>query len=297
MTTRAIKEVTAADLVLPAGLLIALTVFSLVQFGIVSFDTATPALAGPETIVVQAHAFDHRMPGDFQMDGAPVNGLMVHDQIGPIEVMREQVSLMDYRMCVAGGACHDPEPAIHADRDDVPATGVSYEDAVAYAAWLSEETGQTWRLPTVAEWIFVAGERAVDHAIEKQTNADNPAERWLAAYEQETRRAVQADAMPKPAGSFGANAFGVQDIGGNVWEWTATCANRTTLNPDGIVASTIESCGVRYLEGRHLTPMTAFVRDAKGGGCSVGAPPDNLGFRLVRDAGFAWRLPFGLRLP
>lgn len=31
--------------------------------------------------------------------------------------------------------------------------------------------------------------------------------------------------------------------------------------------------------------MSGFVRDAQGGGCSVGTPPDNLGFRLVRDRG------------
>jgi hypothetical protein len=29
--------------------------------------------------------------------------------------------------------------------------------------------------------------------------------------------------------------------------------------------------------------MTGFLRDARGGGCSVGTPPDNLGFRLVRE--------------
>ena len=42
-------------------------------------------------------------------------------------------------------------------------------------------------------------------------------------------------------------------------------------------------CGIRVVEGRHRTYMSDFVRDARGGGCSVGTPPSNLGFRLVRD--------------
>ena len=291
MTAHAVKTVTLADLLLPAGLLLGLSVFSLTQLGIVSFG-ARNAVVAPDTVVVETRVYDHRMSGDFQMAGVPINGPLVHDELGPVEVMREQVSLREFGACVADGACNVPEPAVQSHRDDVPVTGVSYDDAVDYAEWLSDRTGDTWRLPTVAEWVFVAGERAVDHAIERQTDAANPAERWLAAYEQETSRAVKPDAMPRPSGSFGTNGFGVGDIAGNVWEWTATCANRTTLTPDGTIDTVVENCGVHYLEGRHLTPMSVFVRDAKGGGCSVGAPPDNLGFRLVRVAGFRLHLPF-----
>jgi hypothetical protein len=40
---------------------------------------------------------------------------------------------------------------------------------------------------------------------------------------------------------------------------------------------------VRVVEGQHRAYVTDFVRDARAGGCSVGAPPTNLGFRLVRD--------------
>ena len=292
MTAQAIKDVTFADLLLPAALLVGLSALVLVQTGIVTVGPGDRAALGPETVTVEARPYDHRMPGDFQMNGTPVNGILLHTAMEPVEVMRHQVTLADYRRCVDDGACDTPEPAVRPARADVPVTGVSYDDAVAYAAWLSDRTGDQWRLPTVAEWIFVAGDRAVDHAIEKQTDAANPAARWLAAYEQETSRAVSANAMPQPPGSFGANDLGVMDIGGNVWEWTATCANRTTLGPDGAIASVVESCGVHYLEGRHLTPMSVFVRDARGGGCSVGAPPDNLGFRLVREPGFAWRIPF-----
>lgn len=64
---------------------------------------------------------------------------------------------------------------------------------------------------------------------------------------------------------------------------TPSCGGRTSLDAAGTEVSHLDSCGVRYLEGRHRTAVSGFVRDAQSGGCSVGAPPDNLGFRLVRE--------------
>jgi hypothetical protein len=47
--------------------------------------------------------------------------------------------------------------------------------------------------------------------------------------------------------------------------------------------SVVENCGVHVLEGRHRAYMSNFVRDGRSGGCAVGTPPENLGFRLVLD--------------
>ena len=44
-----------------------------------------------------------------------------------------------------------------------------------------------------------------------------------------------------------------------------------------------ESCGIYIASGRHRAPLSSFIREPKSGGCSVGTPPDNLGFRLVRE--------------
>ena len=41
--------------------------------------------------------------------------------------------------------------------------------------------------------------------------------------------------------------------------------------------------GVRVVEGRHRTYISDFIRDARAGGCAIGTPPTNLGFRLVRE--------------
>ncbi len=73
-------------------------------------------------------------------------------------------------------------------------------------------------------------------------------------------------------------------MSGNVWEWTNTCFVRRTLDKAGKpTGHAIVNCGVRVAEGAHRAYVTDFVRDARAGGCAVGNPPANLGFRLVRD--------------
>jgi formylglycine-generating enzyme required for sulfatase activity len=246
------------------------------------------AMPAPTTVVVASRAFQYRAPGDFIRGNATIDGPLIHvTQPAPLEIMTHQVSAADYALCVVDGACSKATPR-RRGIGNVPATGVNYDDAVDYAAWLSERTGSAWRLPTVEEWSFAAGAKAVDTAL--GIDATDPADRWLLAYEREAALDDDGAARPEPLGTFGINEFGVADLSAVVWEWTSTCGSRTTLDAAGKAVTHVESCGVRYLEGRHRTPMSTFIRDALGGACSVGRPPDNLGFRLVRERGWTERL-------
>ncbi|WP_417520006.1 formylglycine-generating enzyme family protein [Minwuia sp.] len=146
-----------------------------------------------------------------------------------------------------------------AGREEHPVVLVSLGDARAYAAWLSGETGDHWRLPTEIEW---------ERAARGDSGARFP---WGDSFE--PTRLNSHDAGPfdtLPVGSFpaGQSAHGLMDAAGQVFEWTST----------------------EQRPGRHIV---------KGGswddsGCGVCRPaarhgrPDTIkhiliGFRLVRE--------------
>ena len=236
----------------------------------------------PDLVELRAGTFRHRAAGEFSRDGTPVTAPLVTAAIKrTLAVMRHQVTAADFQRCVAAKAC----PVV--DRDgavpNLPIVNVSWRDAHAYASWLSRETGEHFRLPTDEEWAYAAGSWFQDDALPEALDVGDPGQRALAIYEREASRQQRFDQAPHPIGSFGANENGLLDFAGNVWEWTDTCYARNALDARGEVATTMVSCGVRVVEGRRRTYMADFIRDARTGGCSIGMPPSNLGFRLVRD--------------
>lgn len=257
-----------------------------IKTGFVGGSPDAVIVSPPQTIVVAPRTFSYRAPGEYTRGGYPVDAPMLTVSVErPLAIMKHQVSKGEYARCVADGACPAPEPEYATPgRDDVPATGVSFDDARAYAAWLSRETGERWRLPTDQELAFAAGSRFPDDALGGAgAGTSNPADRWIESYRRETARGVARDAVPKPLGQFGENELGLSDFGGNVWEWTSTCFHRINLDRGEPNVGDTSSCGIQMVAGQHRAAMVFFVRNPKGGGCAVGAPPDNLGFRLVQD--------------
>ena len=238
-------------------------------------------------VELQPGSASYRANGDFTHDGKQASAPLVQIRLpGPLAIMKHQVSSGDYQRCVEDGACRalDRGVVVAADR---PAVQVSWHDANGYAGWLSRKSGETWRLPTDEEWAYAAGSKFRDDGVVIDEN--DPSKRWIARYEREADRAP-SDAGTRSFGSFGSNENGLQDVGGNVWEWTSTCFVRHVLDDAGNVLRKTPNCGVRVVEGQHRAYVTDFIRDARAGGCAVGVPPDNLGFRLVRErkAGLSW---------
>jgi formylglycine-generating enzyme required for sulfatase activity len=244
-------------------------------------DSAGTTIKAPAVVAVQPHPFYYHPAGDFTRGGNPVNAVARTVRLDrAVTIMTHQVTAADYQRCTLNNAC-PPAPSV-AEAVDRPAVKISWYDANAYAGWLSRQLGVTYRLPTDEEWAFAAGSRFRDDVLSDK--ALDPAQRWLQRYESEASRDEAFDNEPRSIGSFGANEFGVLDFSGNVWEWTNTCFAHHALNTAGGDA-VIENCSVRVVEGRHRTYMTDFIRDPRTGGCSVGKPPSNLGFRLVRENG------------
>lgn len=250
----------------------------------------------PKLVLLEPAPFQHRLDGEWRRDGHDADAPVAEVTIAaPVEIMALPVSAGEYMACVSAGACAAPDGPV--DRPDLPVTGISWVDASAYAGWVSAELGGTWRLPTDAEWAQGAAELYQDDALGVEDDPSNPAVRWLAEYEVEAARARTRDTEIRPVGSLNVSATGMHDIGGAVWEWTSTCLRRVDTDASGAILREDESCGIYIAEGRHRAALTLFVRDPKSGGCSVGLPPDNMGFRLVRevDPGFLGGLSRWLR--
>ncbi|MCB1341964.1 MAG: SUMF1/EgtB/PvdO family nonheme iron enzyme [Pseudooceanicola sp.] len=231
----------------------------------------------PETVQIPSGEATYRPFGSFSRDGKAATPAFQNTPVGAFEIMKYQVSRSEYAACVAEGACADAETG----SGNMAQTNVNWIDATAYAAWFSDKTGESWRLPTAPEWFRAAAERQNDAAPD-ETDLD-PGERMLSQYRRGVFLRGNSSPTLRPRGGFGQNSLGLADMGGNVWEWTDGCMENGEIDKDGRITLREPYCGVRIAGGRHQAGIVDFVRDARAGGCAAGLPPDYLGFRLVRD--------------
>lgn len=152
--------------------------------------------------------------------------------------------------------------------DQQPVGCMSWNDAKAYVAWLSSRTGDTYRLLTEAEWEYAA------RAGTSNTFGANA--------ELQTTEARFAAKYPSDIGSFQANAFGLHDMLGNVWEWTEDClvAGYQNASPTG-EPPIVKNCKRTYRGGGWAQEM----KDLRVGSRGYNAPDlrvDVIGLRVAK---------------
>jgi formylglycine-generating enzyme required for sulfatase activity len=113
--------------------------------------------------------------------------------------------------------------------DEHPVVCVSWNDALAYTEWLSQQTGQQYRLPTEAEWEYAA--RAGTQTAYYWGDNPNKGCRFGNGFDQTAKEQFPGWTILEckdgyvytaPVGRFQTNAFGLYDMLGNVWEWTCS---------------------------------------------------------------------------
>lgn len=185
-------------------------------------DTANPALAPESPLAALVQLRSAARVNDLY--GITVNGILA-----PETVQREGLMLGRFEVTRAQWRQFRPAYDVTPGAENHPVNDVSFEDAQAYVAWLSERTGRRYRLPTAAELEPLANRGGVtlDYWAGYVPNPDDVGrlERLVAA--------LGAGALLKPVGSFAGDAEGpgphVYDLGGNVAEWARTPEGGGTL--------------------------------------------------------------------
>jgi formylglycine-generating enzyme required for sulfatase activity len=183
--------------------------------------------------------------GDTVGNGAKSEQPVREVRVAAFKIGRTEVSRREYEACVDEGACApEQKPAAPSPHDDLPMTGLSWLDAQAYVDWLRIKTGEDYRLPSEAEWEYAARAGAAT------------AYAWGNVVGRNEANCLDCGSTwdgtgPSPVGSFKANAFGLFDMTGNAWEWTADCWYRDyTSAPETATARDGgTSCEKRVLRG------------------------------------------------
>jgi len=155
-----------------------------------------------------------------------------------------------------------------------PAVCVSWNDATAYANWLSQQTGHTYRLPTEAEWEYAARAGTETKYWWGNDIGTNLANCW---------KSYCGDSVDytAPVGSFAKNPFGLYDTVGNVWEWTCSEYERKYAGKE----LRCVNGGSRFaLRGGSWGGEPGNVRAASRSRNSDDYRNVNVGFRLARSS-------------
>ena len=190
---------------------------------------------------------------------------------------KTEVTFTQWDACVAAGGCSHKPDDNGWGRGNRPVMRVSWKDITEqYIPWLNKTTGKSYRLPTEAEWEYAAragseSKYSWGNSIGRnKANCDGCGSRW-------------DDSKTAPVASFAANAFGLYDMHGNVWEWTQDCWNGSYRGaPTDGSAWLSGTCFLRVLRSGSWINRPSYLRSANRNNNTTGNRDYDYGFRLAR---------------
>ena len=250
-------------------------------------ESTDTKITGPVTIPVGKNAPEMvRIPaGNFIMgDDAGMHTAPAHKVTfaKAFAISRYEITFEEYDLYAQ--ATEKPLPGDNGwGRGNRPVIHVSWDDAQGYAQWLSKTTGRKFRLPSEAEWEYIA--RA--GSTTRYWWGDNEGE---AKGKANCRRGCYSSfsglfgSKTAPVGSYIPNAFGIYDTAGNVSEWVQDCYqdNYNSASQTG-AAHEEKQCTGRVVRGGstkdNVQHLTSTVRD----NIPAGFLNETLGFRLAME--------------
>ena len=238
----------------------------------------------PEMVVVPAGSFTMGSPTDEPERYSDEDQVQV-TIANPFAVGRFAVTFGEWDACIADGGCNGYKPSDDGwGRGTRPVIKVSWDDAKAFAAWLSKKTGKSYRLLSESEREYV-------------TRAGTTTPFWWGSTIMPKQANYQGNADPYKGGgakgeyrqktvsiiSFEPNFWGFYNVHGNVYEWSEDCWNASNKgNPGDGRARTIGQCSKRVVRGGSWDSNPRDVRAAHRTWYEAGSRLRTVGFRLAR---------------
>lgn len=168
------------------------------------------------------------------------------------------------------------DPGFPQTAPNQPVVCAAWIDAQAFIDWLSKKSGHPYRLPSEAEWEYAARAGTTtarwwgDAIGVNNANCDGCGSRW-------------DDRGTSPVGSFKANPFGLDDMLGNVWQWTADCGNETyKKTPTDGSARIGDHCPIYARRGGSWAARPKILRAADRAWSGEDDRDNDVGFRVAR---------------
>jgi formylglycine-generating enzyme required for sulfatase activity len=224
-------------------------------------------IEAPKMVVIPAGSFMMGSnDGEGDADEHPLHKVTIPQALA---VGKYPVTFDEWDAAVAAGGLSYKPSDQGWGRGRRPVINVSWSDAQDYIKWLSAATGQTYRLLSEAEWEYAcrAGTATAYSAGDSITGA----------------QAQLSSTKTVEVGSFPANAYGLHDMHGNVWEWCEDCWNATYDGaPSDGSAWTAGDCAWRVLRGGSWNVNPSHLRSANRVRYIAGNRDYYNGFRVAR---------------
>ena len=195
--------------------------------------------------------------------------------MGQFAAFIHEAGLDDDNDCYAGHGKGNWRNPGFPQSDNQPVVCVNWNEAQAYAQWLSKKTGKQYRLPSEAEWEYAARAGTttahywgndIGHG---NANCDGCGSRW-------------DDKQTAPAGSFAPNAFGLYDMLGNAWEWVDDSYHESYNGAPANGSAWDDDSEKRVLRGGSWFNLSQATRSASRDRHDTAYRDSSGGFRLAR---------------
>jgi formylglycine-generating enzyme required for sulfatase activity len=238
-----------------------------------------------KSVFVSIHVLPEMVPvpaGTFQMGDVEKLGDSWRNPVHPVTIKpfsmgQYEVTFDEYDAFAIATGRRLPEDQGWG-RGKRPVINVSWDEAKAYAAWLSKESGKRYRLPTESEWEYAARSGA------KEVWAGTSEQSKLGDYAVFLNNSGNRTAE---VGTKQANGFELHDLTGNVWEWVEDCVHGTYEGAPQEGSAWLEQnegeCGRRVLRGGSWGNTPVDLRVSNRNGYGADSRNSLIGFRLAQD--------------